>query len=107
MNQENGGVTEYSKELFERNEKNYRDRARLLVNYTDANSRLKGRRLFLKHSYSIFKPKKKVKKKGKKKDKRLKTKDERLKTKDKRLKTKDERRKIKADRKSQRLKAKG
>ncbi|MBS9767206.1 MAG: putative porin [Flavobacteriaceae bacterium] len=55
MNQENGGITKEAKELFENNEKNYRERGRLLTHYTDADSRLKGRRLFFQHSYTFFK----------------------------------------------------
>lgn len=71
MNQENGGITIVSKTFFEKNDKNYKDRGRLRTNFIDASSMLKGRRIFLEHSYLISKPKEKkqIKKKKTKKKK--------------------------------------
>ncbi len=90
MNQENGGITKEAKDLFEKNEKNYRQRGRLSVNYTDADSRLKGRRLFFQHSYTFFKKKDKSLKTKESDSLSLKLKEKSLKRKDKGEKTKEE-----------------
>lgn len=74
MNEENGGITEESKTFFEQNIDNYKNRGNLDVNFIDANSMLKGNRVFLDHSYSFFKEIPKKKKSAKKDSLALKSK---------------------------------
>jgi hypothetical protein len=54
LNQENGGLTDESIALFEANEENFRDRARLVTNFIDASNMLRGNRYFLEHDYAIL-----------------------------------------------------
>ncbi|HEY9170622.1 MAG TPA: putative porin [Lutibacter sp.] len=54
LNNENGGLTEASIAYFENNDPNYIDRARLEVNYVDANNMFEGKRYFLDHQVSLF-----------------------------------------------------
>lgn len=51
MNQENGGITDI--DLFESSEAPYNNRERLNVYFRNANSKLKGTRLFLDHKYKF------------------------------------------------------
>lgn len=53
-NQENGGLTDESVELFETNDSNYIERSRLEVNFTDATSILEGKRYYLEQSVAVF-----------------------------------------------------
>ena len=54
-NEENGGLTEQSIELFESGDSDYTDRGRLDVNFTDAENRLRSKRYHLEHDYKFFK----------------------------------------------------
>jgi hypothetical protein len=54
LNNENGGLTEASIAYFENNDPNYTDRARLEVNYVDANTMFEGKRYFLDHQVTLF-----------------------------------------------------
>lgn len=54
MNQENGGLTENSVDLFLTNDANFRDRERLVVNFINAESRLKTKRYYLEHTYDLW-----------------------------------------------------
>lgn len=54
LNNENGGLTEASIAYFENDDPNYTDRARLDVNFTDANNMFEGKRYFLDHNISLF-----------------------------------------------------
>jgi hypothetical protein len=51
MNEENGGITD--PQFFESDNKDYKNRQRLQVYLTDAESFLKGRRLFFDHAFRI------------------------------------------------------
>ncbi|MDV7187765.1 putative porin [Lutibacter sp. TH_r2] len=53
-NDENGGLTDASVLLFESGNTNYVDRARLDVNYTNADNMFEGKRYFLDHTYTLF-----------------------------------------------------
>lgn len=61
LNQENGGLTDESVALFESNDPNFTDRARLEVNYTNAENFLVAKRYFLDHSFKIFRKKDSIK----------------------------------------------
>ena len=52
-NQENGGLTEESILLFQSGDNDFKDRGRLEVNYENAESELKGFRVYLKHEYEL------------------------------------------------------
>ena len=54
LNNENGGLTEASIAYFEIDDPNYTDRARLEVNYVDANTMFEGKRYFLDHQVTLF-----------------------------------------------------
>ena len=56
LNQENGGLLDSNIPLFVSGDKNLLDRARLEVNFEDAEGVLKGKRTYLNHSYNILKP---------------------------------------------------
>ena len=53
-NQENGGLTDESIEYFESNDSNYKQRSRLEVNFTDAESVFEGKRYYLEQNYALF-----------------------------------------------------
>jgi hypothetical protein len=55
MNQENGGLTDVSLEMFTTNDINFRDRERLETHFTDAESVLKNKRFYLDHTYDLWK----------------------------------------------------
>ena len=54
LNNENGGLTDTSIDYFEANDPNYIDRARLEVNYTDAENMFEGKRYFLDQNLTLF-----------------------------------------------------
>ncbi len=54
LNQENGGLTNASYDLFVTDNSEFYDRERLEVNYTNAESRLKGKRYYFEHSYHLW-----------------------------------------------------
>ena len=54
INQENGGLTENSIELFEQGIGEFDDRGRLDVNFEDANNRLLGRRFYGNQEYQLI-----------------------------------------------------
>ena len=54
LNQENGGIKDSNIEFFESGDKDLLDRARIEVNFEDAQSTLKGKRFYLNHSYAII-----------------------------------------------------
>ncbi|MDD3721907.1 MAG: hypothetical protein PHW92_05365, partial [Lutibacter sp.] len=54
LNNENGGLTDASVAYFENDDPNYTDRARLDVNFTDAENMFEGKRYFLDHQFAIF-----------------------------------------------------
>ncbi|MGV8947275.1 MAG: putative porin, partial [Lutibacter sp.] len=54
LNNENGGLTDASIDYFEANDPNYIDRARLEVNYTDAENMFEGKRYFLDQNLTLF-----------------------------------------------------
>lgn len=56
-NEENGGLTTQSIELFESGDGDYTDRGRLDVNFSDAENTLKGKRYHIEHDYKFFKVK--------------------------------------------------
>lgn len=58
FNEENGGLTDYSMEMFQTNNPNFQDRGRLEVNLNDASSQLDGKRIYINQSYQFFSPKK-------------------------------------------------
>jgi len=64
MNQENGGLTDPSLELFTTDDKDSQDRERLDVNFTDAESVLKGRRYYIEQAFNIWQRQDTVKKKS-------------------------------------------
>lgn len=57
MNQENGGLTEESIQFFKEDNKEYHDRERLEVNFTDAESLLKNRSIYLDQQYKLWETK--------------------------------------------------
>lgn len=57
LNEENGGLTPGSLEQYIAKNPEFDDRARLDVNYDNAQSTLYGKRFFLVHSYDLFKNK--------------------------------------------------
>ena len=57
MNQENGGLQENSTENFENGDPEFLDRSILEVNFENAESMLRGKRLYLDHQYSIVRKK--------------------------------------------------
>ncbi|PCI11561.1 MAG: hypothetical protein COB73_01850 [Flavobacteriaceae bacterium] len=56
-NEENGGLTPQSIELFESGDGDYTDRGRLDVNFSDAENILRGKRYHIEHDYKFFKVK--------------------------------------------------
>ena len=54
FNEENGGLTENSKLLFETNESEFQDRGRLDVNFEDADNKLEGLRFFGIQEYELI-----------------------------------------------------
>ena len=54
LNNENGGLTSESIAYFEINDPNYTDRARLDVNYTDAENLLEGKRYYFEQQLTVF-----------------------------------------------------
>lgn len=54
MNEENGGLTKASVDLFIAKDPNFQDRKRLEVNYTGAESRLKTKRYYLDQTYDLW-----------------------------------------------------
>jgi len=54
LNQENGGLTETSKALFESNDSEFTDRGRLDVNFEDAENKLEGLRFFGIQEYQLI-----------------------------------------------------
>ncbi len=62
LNDENGGLTKASVAFFENDDPNYIDRARLDVNYTDAENMFEGKRYFLDHQLTIFEKEIKIEK---------------------------------------------
>lgn len=59
-NNENGGLTPESITYFEENDSNYIDRARLDVNYTDAENLLEGKRYYFEQQITLFSKKNKI-----------------------------------------------
>ncbi|PHS51916.1 MAG: hypothetical protein COB01_08955 [Lutibacter sp.] len=62
LNNENGGLTSQSIAYFENNDPNYIDRARLDVNFTDAENILEGKRYYLEQQLTLFSKKNKIEK---------------------------------------------
>lgn len=54
MNEENGGLTEASVDLFIAKDPDFQDRKRLEVNYTGAESKLKTKRYYLDQTYDLW-----------------------------------------------------
>ncbi len=54
LNQENGGLTPASFDLFVTDNSEFYDRERLEVNYTNAESQLIGKRYYFEHSYDLW-----------------------------------------------------
>lgn len=54
LNEENGGLTDSSLEQYIAKNPEFEDRARLDVNFEDAQSTLFGKRFFLDHSYALY-----------------------------------------------------
>ncbi len=52
-NDENGGLTQKSMGYFKTNDKNFSDRGRMEVNFTDANNMFEGKRYYLDHHYTL------------------------------------------------------
>lgn len=57
LNRENGGLTETSKQLFEANIDEFKDRGRLDVNFEDAENKLEGLRFFGIQEYELIQKK--------------------------------------------------
>ncbi len=60
-NQENGGLTQESIDNFESGSENFKDRARLVTNITDAENVLRGNRYYFDHNYKLWQEKDSVK----------------------------------------------
>ncbi|MFK5957250.1 MAG: putative porin [Lutibacter sp.] len=60
LNNENGGLTPESIAYFEINDPNYTDRARLDVNFTDAENLLEGKRYYFEQEITLFSKKNKI-----------------------------------------------
>ncbi len=54
LNNQNGGLTENSIELFEAGDSEFADRGRLDVNFENADNRLEGRRFFVNQEYDLI-----------------------------------------------------
>lgn len=54
FNEQNGGLTDESIANFESGDSNFKDRARLVTNYTDADSNIRGNRYYFDHYYKIW-----------------------------------------------------
>ena len=54
-NQENGGITDEGVIEFETQNDEFKDRSRFEVNFTDAVSKLSGKRYYINHYYNVFK----------------------------------------------------
>lgn len=65
LNNENGGLTDASIAYFENDDPNYTDRARLEVNYVDAENMFEGKRYFLDQGLTLISNRKKVEKESK------------------------------------------
>ncbi|KGL58823.1 putative porin [Polaribacter sp. Hel1_85] len=63
FNQESGGLPQTEIEKFQSNDDNYTTRARLDVNFTDAENQFEGRRVYLEHSYKLLASKDTINKK--------------------------------------------
>jgi len=61
-NDENGGLTDASIVSFENNDPNFIDRARLDVNFTDAENVLEGKRYYLEQLFTLFSKKNNIEK---------------------------------------------
>jgi hypothetical protein len=53
-NQQNGGLTDESLEAFEAGDPNFKDRARMETNFTDAENDLRGNRYYFDHFYILW-----------------------------------------------------
>lgn len=53
-NDQNGGLTDESIEDFESADPNFKDRNRLITNFTDAKTTLRGNRYYFEHNYKIW-----------------------------------------------------
>jgi len=60
LNNENGGLTQQSIGYFENNDSNYTERARLEVNYTNANNLFEGKRYYMDQTITLFSKKTKI-----------------------------------------------
>lgn len=60
LNNENGGLTAASIAYFENNDPNYTDRARLDVNFTNAENLLEGKRYYFEQQITLFSKKHKI-----------------------------------------------
>ncbi|MCF6296691.1 MAG: putative porin [Flavobacteriaceae bacterium] len=56
-NNQNGGLTVDSIDNFENNDENFKDRARLVTNFTDANNNISGNRYYFDQYYKIWQKK--------------------------------------------------
>lgn len=56
-NEENGGLTAISIKNFESGDPNFKDRARLETNFTDAENTLRGNRYYFDHTYKLWQKK--------------------------------------------------
>ncbi len=56
-NEENGGLTPVSIVNFESGDPNFKDRARLETNFTDADNTLRGNRYYFNHTYKLWQEK--------------------------------------------------
>ena len=54
INNENGGLTDESIVAFVNNDPNFKDRNRMVTNFTDANNVLRGNRYFIDHYYKLW-----------------------------------------------------
>ncbi len=54
LNEQNGGLTDESVENFESGDSNFKDRARLVTNFTDAENNIRGNRYYFDHFYKIW-----------------------------------------------------
>ena len=57
INDENGGLTDQSLEYFESGASDFKDRARVVTNFTDAESILRGNRYYFDHFYKLWQEK--------------------------------------------------
>jgi len=57
FNEENGGLTDESIQLFEQNIKDFNDRGRLTTNFDNASNMFRGNRYYLEHDYAVMQKK--------------------------------------------------